>query len=80
MYHHAVQIITKNDQTASNKHNGMIFWNAKMFFLIITFCICSTINIDWSEDFYIYLLMTMEINENVTDVIMGVITLLHYYF
>ena len=46
MYHHAVQIITKNDQTASNKHNGMIFWNAKMFFLIITFCICSTINID----------------------------------
>ena len=51
-----------------------------MFFLIITFCICSTINIDWPEDFYIYLLMTMEINENVTDVIMGVITLLHYYF
>lgn len=54
-----------------------------MFFLI-TFCICGTklIQIDQKtgDGFYIYLLMMMNINENVTDVIMGVITLLHYYF
>ena len=52
-----------------------------MFFLI-TFCIFSTklIYIDQKtgDGFYIYLLMTMDINENVTDVIMGVVTLLHY--